>query len=61
MAMRDQNNNGKDDAFDMIMDYQLYRHTFGKDDDGDNTHDRSVQEDYYGIAEMSGKGTEAIL
>lgn len=91
MAMRDWNNNGKDDAFDMFMDYQLYKHTFGKDDDGDNTslvdnvnydnedeaeddfetsssfmygnniHDRSVQEDYYGIAEMSGKGTEDIL
>lgn len=73
MAMRDWNNNGKDDAFDMFMDYQMYKRTFGKDDDDDdfgesssftsdsNTPVRSAQEDYYGIAEMSGKGTEAIL
>ena len=77
MAMRDWNNNGKDDAFDMFMDYQLYKHTFGKEDNeceeeddfgevssvtsGNSASDKSVQEDYYGIAEMSGKGTEDIL
>ena len=77
MAMRDWNNNGKDDAFDIFMDYQLYKHIFGKKDnkekEGDdfaaassftsdnNASARLIQKDYYGIAEMSGKGTEDIL
>lgn len=32
MAMRDWNKNGKDDAFDMLTDYYLYKQTFGKDE-----------------------------
>lgn len=48
MAMRDWNNNGKDDAFDMFMDYQLYKHTFGKENNdnsfnfGENINDNSI-------------------
>lgn len=33
MAIFDWNKNGKDDAFDTFMDYQLYKETFGKEDE----------------------------
>ena len=37
MALFDWNGNGKDDFFDHMMDYQVYKETFGKDDDEDDT------------------------
>lgn len=53
MAIFDWNKNGKDDAFDTFMDYQLYKETFGKEDedsdldfeDGDMDFDEYIKED----------------
>ena len=37
MELFDWNRNGKDDLFDHMMDYQVYKETFGKDDDENDT------------------------